>query len=826
MEEKQMYKYKFNRYLNTQLKAVLLVVVLLVASHFIPGIRSTFAAALVYADKVDFLVIDNDGDGMADPGDTIRYVVGCGWSDTIGCDVNIPGFANAGTTNATNVFFSDTIDANTTLVIGSVNSTPIARNDSYASTSSVGITVLAASGLLTNDNDPDGGTVTINSFDPFSVQGNIAGLATPNVSVAADGSFTYEPPPGFVGNDSFKYTIIDDESLVDPANVFITVSNLASQSGNLSLVKLVENVPAVIDLAPYLSKAWETASVLISDMVSGVRVTSAYASGETINLNLGTLNPGQEIVVTFDVTVDSTIPSGVTNVCNQGLITGDNIVNLFTSDPTVGFDSPTCTPIDSVPDMQIDKDDGGATVAAGGTIDYTLTFTNVGNADATGVVITDTVPANTTFNAGASTSGWVCAPDGSAGSTCTIAIGVVTGGGGSGLLSFAVDVDRPLTPGVELIANAATVADDGSGGADPNPGDNSSTDVTPVINMLPEVTIELVSVTVDEGQTAYNSGTVGDPDGDTVILTSSIGSVTNNNDGTWAWSFETSDGPAESQTVTIVADDGNGGMTQIDFSLAVNNVAPSVDTIIAPTDPVNIYQQPITISAVFSDPAGVSDAPYNCTIDYGDGVGAQTAIVSGTTCTGSNTYLEAGVFTILVTVADKDGGSGSAIYQFVVIYDPNGGFVTGGGWIDSPAGAYAPDPSLNGKATFGFVSKYKKGATVPSGNTEFQFQTADLNFHSDSYDWLVIAGAKAIYKGVGTINGMGNYGFLLSAIDGDLKTDDEFESDLFRIKIWDKDNGDVVLYDNLAACTQNEEDADQCTEIVGGSIVVHKGKKK
>jgi hypothetical protein len=379
---------------------------------------------------------------------------------------------------------------------------------------------------------------------------------------------------------------------------------------------------------------------------------------------------------------------------------------------------------------------------------------------------------------------------------------------------------------VELIANAATVADDGSGGADPNPGDNSSTDVTPVINMLPEVTIELVSVTVDEGQTAYNSGTVGDPDGDTVILTSSIGSVTNNNDGTWAWSFETSDGPAESQTVTIVADDGNGGMTQIDFSLAVNNVAPSVDTIIAPTDPVNIYQQPITISAVFSDPAGVSDAPYNCTIDYGDGVGAQTAIVSGTTCTGSNTYLEAGVFTILVTVADKDGGSGSAIYQFVVIYDPNGGFVTGGGWIDSPAGAYAPDPSLNGKATFGFVSKYKKGATVPSGNTEFQFQTADLNFHSDSYDWLVIAGAKAIYKGVGTINGMGNYGFLLSAIDGDLKTDDEFESDLFRIKIWDKDNGDVVLYDNLAACTQNEEDADQCTEIVGGSIVVHKGKKK
>jgi hypothetical protein len=38
-----------------------------------------------------------------------------------------------------------------------------------------------------------------------------------------------------------------------------------------------------------------------------------------------------------------------------------------------------------------------------------------------------------------------------------------------------------------------------------------------------------------------------------------------------------------------------------------------------------------------------------------------------------------------------------------------------------------------GKGTFGFVSKYKKGATVPTGQTEFMFQAGDLNFHSSSY---------------------------------------------------------------------------------------------
>ena len=48
---------------------------------------------------------------------------------------------------------------------------------------------------------------------------------------------------------------------------------------------------------------------------------------------------------------------------------------------------------------------------------------------------------------------------------------------------------------------------------------------------------------------------------------------------------------------------------------------------------------------------------------------------------------------------------------------------------------------------------------------------------------------------------------------------------MFRIKIWDKDNGDVVIYDNQVACLDGAEDADPCTEIGGGSIVVHEGKK-
>ena len=145
--------------------------------------------------------------------------------------------------------------------------------------------------------------------------------------------------------------------------------------------------------------------------------------------------------------------------------------------------------------------------------------------------------------------------------------------------------------------------------------------------------------------------------------------------------------------------------------------------------------------------------------------------------------------------------------------------MTGGGWIDSPAGAYAPNPSLAGKAKFGFVSKYKKGADIPTGTTEFQFRAGDLNFHSSSYQWLVVAGHKAKYKGDGAINGVGNYGFMLSAIDEALTPSTDV--DRFRIKIWDKDDGDTIVYDNQMDVA---DDADPTTAIGGGNIVIHKSK--
>lgn len=248
--------------------------------------------------------------------------------------------------------------------------------------------------------------------------------------------------------------------------------------------------------------------------------------------------------------------------------------------------------------------------------------------------------------------------------------------------------------------------------------------------------------------------------------------------------------------------------------MTVNNVAPTVGAISAPIDPAAVNTA-VNVHADFTDP-GTLDT-HTAVWNWGDG-STSNGTVSETNGSGSvsnsHAYAEAGVYTITLTVTDKDGASEEAVFKYVVVYDPSAGFVTGGGWINSPVGAYNPDPSIEGKANFGFVAKYKKGATIPDGQTEFNFHVASLNFHSESYEWLVVAGANAKYKGSGTINGSGDFRFMLTATDGQKNGSGV---DTFRIKIWDRATGGVV-YDNKMGDSDDSYDG---TALGGGSILIH-----
>jgi hypothetical protein len=270
------------------------------------------------------------------------------------------------------------------------------------------------------------------------------------------------------------------------------------------------------------------------------------------------------------------------------------------------------------------------------------------------------------------------------------------------------------------------------------------------------------------------------------------------------------------QIVTGRILDDDGAFTEYSHVVPVANAAPTVGTITAPEVPVAAGTA-IGASSSFTD-AGTADV-HTATWDWGDGTtsaGTVTEADGSGSVTGGHTYLAAGLYTIALSVDDGDGGTGSTEFQYVVAYDPDGGWVAGRGSIESPAGAYAADPTRTGPADFAFVSKYKRGATAPTGRTAFEFRLAGLEFHSETYQWLVVSGARAQYKGTGTINGAGSYGFILTAIDGRVAGGGDV--DRFRIKIWDSSDGDVV-YDNQAGAG---DDSTPSTVITSGRIAIHK----
>ncbi len=149
-----------------------------------------------------------------------------------------------------------------------------------------------------------------------------------------------------------------------------------------------------------------------------------------------------------------------------------------------------------------------------------------------------------------------------------------------------------------------------------------------------------------------------------------------------------------------------------------------------------------------------------------------------------------------------DGASDEA---FLVVFDPDQPRATGGGFFYPDAESTQPGEAGGDKANFGFVV-YNDQQGSADGNLEFQYRAADINLASQSMEWYTLSNNKAMFQGVGTINGAGPYTFRVHATDGD--------------KIGQADHFDIAIW----AGTDTESDPIHRAknELAGGNIVVHK----
>ena len=165
--------------------------------------------------------------------------------------------------------------------------------------------------------------------------------------------------------------------------------------------------------------AYVPGSLTLVTVPPGANSSNTNASGGTNGtgvLDVRSLNvpANSQVVIQFDITLAGNLTNGtvVTNQATARL--PNNTVVAVSDDPNVngvadpliaGDEDPTRVTIQASPAFQIEKISTDLTgdpnvLLAGETLRYTITVKNVGNANATGVVLRDSIPVNTTYVAG------------------------------------------------------------------------------------------------------------------------------------------------------------------------------------------------------------------------------------------------------------------------------------------------------------------------------------------------------------------------------------------------------------------------------------------
>ena len=266
-----------------------------------------------------------------------------------------------------------------TLSVTAVNDPPGVADKSYNATGNVQISVPdGADDLLNGATDPEGDTpITINSFQGTSANG---GTVTANTTT---GAFTYDPPAGFTGDDTFTYTLTDDGGTTVSGNITVTVTVA-------DLIWFIDDNPAQTGNDGTLTNPFTTLAAF--DTANGSGGTNP-AVGQCIFLHSGSYTGGVTLLNNQRL-LGQGASGSLASLCSITLAA--NSMNL----PVLGGTNPTIA----------NAGGNGVTLASGNTIrgldvgqstGTGLSGTSVGNLLVTDVAIDTGAGVGVNINGGA-----------------------------------------------------------------------------------------------------------------------------------------------------------------------------------------------------------------------------------------------------------------------------------------------------------------------------------------------------------------------------------------------------------------------------------------
>ncbi|HWQ11706.1 MAG TPA: Ig-like domain-containing protein, partial [Roseiflexaceae bacterium] len=227
---------------------------------------------------------------------------------------------NSGAADATGVSLDVTLDPNTSLVPGSTRISPLAFADRYSAVAGAPRTV-AAPGLLANDTATPAPTAVAET-KPTAAGGS--------VTIAADGSFTYTPPAGFSGPDTFSYTATN--SLGNDTAVVTVTPEAAPAIASTIPASGAADVPANSTITVTFDEPVEASASSFTIACGGPNLPYALSASPAASF---TLDPAADLPVsaTCTVTVVATQVADTDPLDPPDAMAADYTFSFTTTDP-------------------------------------------------------------------------------------------------------------------------------------------------------------------------------------------------------------------------------------------------------------------------------------------------------------------------------------------------------------------------------------------------------------------------------------------------------------------------------------------------------------